>query len=71
MFKLFFQNLLQNFFSGKAKQFAITGILFAIVFPFLPFTLHRSLFLDVGIMILTYIMLGWGLNIVVGLAGLT
>jgi branched-chain amino acid transport system permease protein len=26
--------------------------------------------LDVGIMVLTYIMLGWGLNIVVGLAGL-
>jgi branched-chain amino acid transport system permease protein len=26
--------------------------------------------LDVGIMILTYVMLGWGLNIVVGLAGL-
>ena len=57
-----------NFFSGKGKQFAITGILFAIVFPFLPFT--DRYILDVGIMVLTYIMLGWGLNIVVGLAGL-
>lgn len=52
----------------KAKQFAITAILFAVVFPFLPFT--DRYFMDVAIMILTYIMLGWGLNIVVGLAGL-
>jgi branched-chain amino acid transport system permease protein len=27
-------------------------------------------FIDVGVLVLTYIMLGWGLNIVVGLAGL-
>jgi branched-chain amino acid transport system permease protein len=27
-------------------------------------------FVDLGILILTYVMLGWGLNIVVGLAGL-
>ena len=27
-------------------------------------------FIDIGILVLTYIMLGWGLNIVVGLAGL-
>ena len=53
---------------NKAKHFAITGILFAVVFPFLPFT--DRYFMDVAIMILTYIMLGWGLNIVVGLAGL-
>ncbi|MCP6646567.1 hypothetical protein NL493_30935, partial [Klebsiella pneumoniae] len=26
--------------------------------------------IDLGILILTYVMLGWGLNIVVGLAGL-
>ena len=52
----------------KAKHFAITAILFAVVFPFLPFT--DRYFMDVAIMILTYIMLGWGLNIVVGLAGL-
>ena len=48
----------------KAKHFAITAILFAVVFPFLPFT--DRYFMDVAIMILTYIMLGWGLNIVVG-----
>ena len=57
-----------NITEDKAKHFAITGILFAVVFPFLPFT--DRYFMDVAIMILTYIMLGWGLNIVVGLAGL-
>ena len=57
-----------NITGDKAKHFAITGILFAVVFPFLPFT--DRYFMDVAIMILTYIMLGWGLNIVVGLAGL-
>ncbi len=67
----FLSNITQRFskFSeNKSKHFAITGILFALVFPFLPFT--DRYFMDVAIMILTYIMLGWGLNIVVGLAGL-
>ncbi len=41
---------------------------FAFVFPFLPFA-DRQL-LNLAIEILTYIMLGWGLNIVVGLAGM-
>jgi branched-chain amino acid transport system permease protein len=49
----------------------------AIVFPLLVFapesswlpTVDRRL-LDIGILVTTYIMLGWGLNIVVGLAGL-
>ncbi|WP_415183253.1 high-affinity branched-chain amino acid ABC transporter permease LivM [Phaeovulum sp.] len=41
---------------------------FALVLPFLPIT-DRYL-LDLSILVLTYIMLGWGLNIVVGLAGL-
>lgn len=36
---------------------------------FLPFWGDRYL-IDLGILVLTYIMLGWGLNIVVGLAGL-
>jgi branched-chain amino acid transport system permease protein len=40
----------------------------AIVFPFTPFA-NRYL-IDLGILILTYVMLGWGLNVVVGLAGL-
>ncbi|MFQ5773907.1 MAG: high-affinity branched-chain amino acid ABC transporter permease LivM [Kiloniellaceae bacterium] len=41
---------------------------FAIIFPFLPFA-NRQL-VDIATLVVTYIMLGWGLNIVVGLAGL-
>ena len=41
---------------------------FAIILPFMPFADRRLL--DIGILVLTYVMLGWGLNIVVGLAGL-
>jgi len=40
----------------------------AVAFPFLPFADQRLL--DIAILVITYIMLGWGLNIVVGLAGL-
>lgn len=47
---------------------APVGILFAATLPFLPFT--DRYVLDVAILVMTYIMLGWGLNIVVGLAGL-
>ena len=41
---------------------------FAVVLPFLPMA-DRWL-LDIAILVITYVMLGWGLNIVVGLAGL-
>jgi branched-chain amino acid transport system permease protein len=44
------------------------AVVFAIAMPFLPFADQRMV--DIGIGILTYIMLGWGLNVVVGLAGL-
>ena len=40
----------------------------AIVLPFLPMADRRLL--DIAILVITYVMLGWGLNIVVGLAGL-
>jgi len=40
----------------------------ALVFPFTPFADRQML--DIAISVLTYVMLGWGLNIVVGLAGL-
>jgi branched-chain amino acid transport system permease protein len=37
----------------------------------LPITAYNNRYiLDLGILVLTYVMLGWGLNIVVGLAGL-
>lgn len=43
-------------------------LVIAVLYPVI-FSTDRYL-LDLGIMILTYVMLGWGLNIVVGLAGL-
>lgn len=43
-------------------------LLVAIALPFMPFADRRLL--DIGILVLMYVMLGWGLNIVVGLAGL-
>ena len=55
----------RGFLSG-----AISVLLFAVglTWPFLP-GVERWL-VDWGILVLTYVMLGWGLNIVVGLAGL-
>lgn len=45
------------------------GLLFlGLTWPFL--NLENRYLLDLGILVVTYIMLGWGLNIVVGLAGL-
>ena len=43
-------------------------IAIAVLLPFMPFADRRLL--DIAILVLTYVMLGWGLNIVVGLAGL-
>ncbi|MCA0302140.1 MAG: high-affinity branched-chain amino acid ABC transporter permease LivM [Proteobacteria bacterium] len=40
----------------------------ALVMPFTPFADQKTM--DLSVLILTYVMLGWGLNIVVGLAGL-
>ena len=40
----------------------------AVALPFLPWTDRRLL--DIATLVATYVMLGWGLNIVVGLAGL-
>ncbi|HEV7874133.1 MAG TPA: high-affinity branched-chain amino acid ABC transporter permease LivM, partial [Enterovirga sp.] len=47
----------------------------ALALPLIVFVLKGGLsesryWIDLGILILTYVMLGWGLNIVVGLAGL-
>jgi branched-chain amino acid transport system permease protein len=68
--------------AGKPQPFARFGKVggpvllgFVLVYPFLMLTLHGASgsikWIDnFGIQILIYIMLGWGLNIVVGLAGL-
>jgi branched-chain amino acid transport system permease protein len=44
------------------------GLIFAFVLPFMPFS--NRYIIDIGTTVLIYVMLGWGLNIVVGLAGL-
>jgi branched-chain amino acid transport system permease protein len=55
------------------KVLGIALLLVALTLPYLLATLVPSqnrYLLDLAILILTYVMLGWGLNIVVGLAGL-
>jgi branched-chain amino acid transport system permease protein len=54
--------------SRRALPITVVGITFAVVLPFLPFS-SRYL-VDLGTTVLIYVMLGWGLNVVVGLAGL-
>lgn len=44
------------------------AILLAIALPFMPFA--NRYVVDISTLVLTYVMLGWGLNIIVGLAGL-
>jgi branched-chain amino acid transport system permease protein len=51
-----------------AKYVGPLLLAFALILPFTPFADRRLL--DIAILVVTYIMLGWGLNIVVGLAGL-
>jgi branched-chain amino acid transport system permease protein len=58
----------------KSSRFPVTNIVggllaaFALSLPFLPFS--DRYIIDISISVLIYVMLGWGLNIVVGLAGL-
>ena len=59
--------------SGIGKALGVLLLLLALVLPFLLIALvpgQSRLYIDLAILILTYVMLGWGLNIVVGLAGL-
>ncbi|MFL5268471.1 MAG: high-affinity branched-chain amino acid ABC transporter permease LivM [Stellaceae bacterium] len=52
----------------QAVPLTLAGVAFAVMLPFLPFS-SRYL-VDLGTTVLIYVMLGWGLNVVVGLAGL-
>jgi branched-chain amino acid transport system permease protein len=52
------------------RQFAPALLAVAIILPILVAGPQQRYALDTAIQVLTYIMLGWGLNIVVGLAGL-
>jgi branched-chain amino acid transport system permease protein len=54
---------------AQLGRFAGLALLaFALATPILFF--NNRYLLDLGVLVLTYVMLGWGLNIVVGLAGL-
>ncbi len=53
---------------GQTRIFGALLVLFAAALPFLPFS-SRYL-VDLATTVLIYVMLGWGLNVVVGLAGL-
>ena len=78
----FLQQLYRTRPAGRARVFTtlaawgnrqvlpitLAGIGFAVALPFLPFS-SRYL-IDLGTTVLIYVMLGWGLNVVVGLAGL-
>ena len=62
-----------NALPGLGKWLGRALFAFALVLPFFFITFFPSQqrqFIDLAILIMTYIMLGWGLNIVVGLAGL-
>lgn len=59
---------IQLAYRSNTKKIGLAGILFFIIFPFL-FGENRSA-IDLATLVMIYIMLGWGLNIVVGLAGL-
>ena len=58
--------------SGARRIFVrivgFVALVAALVFPFTPLASRYSL--DLGATFLTYVMLGWGLDVVVGLAGL-
>ena len=58
---------------GLGRGLGIALFAFAVVLPFFFTTFfpgQQRQYIDLAILIMTYIMLGWGLNIVVGLAGL-
>jgi branched-chain amino acid transport system permease protein len=57
-----------TFYLRYNKAIGLVLIVFALALPFMPFANRRLI--DVATLVVTYIMLGWGLNIVVGLAGL-
>ncbi len=63
--------------AGNTKTLGLVLIVFAALFPLVTYGLNSigvplplRYWFDLSILVLTYVMLGWGLNIVVGLAGL-
>jgi branched-chain amino acid transport system permease protein len=54
--------------SVAGRLLAPALLIFALLVPVIFY--NQRYLLDLGILVLTYVMLGWGLNVVVGLAGL-
>ena len=58
--------------TAKAKRYgqivSLVGLAAVVILPFTPFS--DRYVIDTAITVLIYVMLGWGLNVVVGLAGL-
>ena len=59
---------LQSGLAFARKLIAPALLIFAVLVPVIFY--DQRYILDLGILVLTYVMLGWGLNVVVGLAGL-
>ena len=58
----------QGRLSGAGRLIAPALLIFTFLVPVIFY--NQRYILDLGILVLTYVMLGWGLNVVVGLAGL-
>src|ERR1700744_3932459 len=59
---------LQSALAIAGRLVAPLLLIFAFLVPVIFY--NQRYILDLGILVLTYVMLGWGLNVVVGLAGL-
>jgi branched-chain amino acid transport system permease protein len=59
---------LQSSLGIAGRLVAPALLIFTLLVPVIFY--HQRYILDLGILVLTYVMLGWGLNVVVGLAGL-
>jgi len=65
------EELMERIGAAVQKGARIAGpvlVVFAIALPWMPFS--NRYIVDIATLVVMYIMLGWGLNIVVGLAGL-
>src|ERR1700759_2372111 len=63
-----FPPAVQNAISVAGRFVAPALLIFTLLVPVIFY--NQRYILDLGILVLTYVMLGWGLNVVVGLAGL-
>jgi branched-chain amino acid transport system permease protein len=59
---------IQSAVAQSGRFLAPALLVFALLVPVIFY--NQRYILDLGILVLTYVMLGWGLNVVVGLAGL-